>query len=139
MSVYPVEFLVDRLFDELSNTTKANANTKSKLSLPRPIVAVVNKKTLVKNFRQMCQQMNRSELDVQKFFSDELLKKTSVDSKGGLLIWGMFRQPGIEKITKRYITQFIICKECNASKTELIKEHRVLYLKCHKCLSKKAL
>lgn len=136
MSVYSTEFLVDRLYDEIS---KADSDSKNRLSLARPEVTTVNKKTVVNNFREMCKKMSRDEIEVQMFFSEELLKKTSIDSKGGLVIWGLFRQKGIEKITRRYINQFILCKECGASQTKLEKQDRILYMECSKCHSKKAI
>ena len=132
--IYSTEFLVTRLYDEL-NSNKSKAN---KLILSRPEVVILNKKTFVKNFCDMCKMLNRSEIEVQQYFSDELMKKTSIDSKGGLVVWGIFRQRAIESIIKNYIQYYVTCKECGSSSTNLIKESRISYLACDKCLSKKA-
>jgi translation initiation factor 2 subunit 2 len=72
------------------------------------------------------------------FFEKELQTSVSINQDGGLVITGMFKQPGLLKIFTNYIKEYVTCKECNSCDTEIIKENRITYLKCNKCLSKKA-
>jgi len=137
MTTYEVSFLVDRLYTELEK--KEQFQNKSKLSLVRPDVIYANRKTFIRNYKEICNRLRRKSEDVQKFFNDELCAKTSIDSKGMLIISGRFRQNGIQNIVSNYIKMYVLCKECNASDTNLIKENRILFLDCKKCLSKKAI
>jgi translation initiation factor 2 subunit 2 len=134
--VYETSELIDRMYDELNN--QINITESSKLILSRPEVSRENKKTAVNNFSNICLKLNRNHLEVQKFFEDELLKKTSIDSKGSLIVCGMFRPIQIESILMNYIKEFVVCKECKCTDTKLYKECRVVYLECNKCKSKKA-
>lgn len=133
--VYEVDFLVDRLYAELDK----NRESTSKLILVRPDVLSMNRKTFIKNYREICRRLKREELEVQRFFEEELMKKTSIDSKGCLVVCGMFKAKGIQHILTNYIKQYILCKECNGTDTQLSKENRIVYMICKTCLSKKAL
>ena len=136
MTDYTTDDLVDRLYDQLNKNEIPKSN---KLMMERPDVSFLNKKTYVKNFTLICENLKRNILDVKRYFEDEVCKKTSIDASGTLLIDGRFRPKEIEKILLNYLTFYVFCKECNSSKTELIKKDRITFLKCNKCLSEKAL
>lgn len=137
VNTYDTIYLIDRLYEQLNQNSELS--NKKKISLVRPEVSSANKKTYIKNFKEMCQRLNREMSEVQKFFEDELIAKSSIDAKGALIISGMFKQNGIQKILLNYIKQFVICKECGNGETALLKENRILFLDCKKCLSKKAI
>ncbi len=136
MTDYDYKVFVDRLYDKLE---LFKDGTSKKLSLPKPVVNIANKKTVVANFRILCTKLNRDELEVSKFIEQELSTQSSVDGTGGLKLSGIFRLMGIQKIIARYIESFIHCKECNGYATDLLKENRITYVKCKICLSKKAI
>lgn len=128
--------LLDRLYDELAKKTTPSNN---KLTIDAPIVACANKRTYVSNFAIICNKLNRKESDILQYFTEELNTAISIDQNGCLIICGIFKQAGIQKIFGNYIKEYIICKECHSYNTELIKENRITFLSCNKCLSKKAL
>ncbi|QKF93648.1 eukaryotic translation initiation factor eIF-2 beta [Fadolivirus algeromassiliense] len=134
MELYTTEYLVNRLYTELSDHTSSS----KKLSLEKPEISSVNKKTYISNFKSLCTKLNRDTNDVKMFFEKELQTSVSINQDGGLVITGMFKQPGLLKIFTNYIKEYVTCKECNSCDTEIIKENRITYLKCNKCLSKKA-
>ena len=136
INVYDTEYLIERLYSQLNQNSVLAKNTK--ISLVRPEVSSANKKTYINNFKEMCIRLKRDMSDVQHFFNEELQTKSSIDAKGILIISGMFKQNGIQKILMSYIKQFVVCKECGNGETALLKENRILFLDCKKCLSKKA-
>ena len=134
--VYEIDYLLDRMYDQLNK--QKNIAESTKLVLSKPEVLCENKKTFIKRFDETCLKLSRTVDEVKKFFEDELLKKSSIDGKGNLIICGMFRQKQIQSILMSYIKQCVMCKECNSTDTKIYKEDRVLYLECNKCKSKKA-
>lgn len=134
MEPYTSTFLISRLYEELS--TQQNSN--KKISLQKPDISSANKKTYISNFRSLCSKLHRDEHEVKIFFEKELLTTTSLNVDGCLIITGVFRQPGLLKIFTNYIKEYVTCKECNSCDTEIIKENRIMFLKCNRCLSKKA-
>ncbi len=136
-STYSVEYLTDRAYETLSEYKCINSN--NKLCINRPEVSRVNKKTLFTNFSKICLSLNRDRLDLQKFFEEELLTNTSVDSNGVLILNGNYKSSGIQKVLLSYLDTYVVCKECGCYDTNYAKESRILFLNCKKCLSKRAL
>lgn len=134
MEEYNNKFLVDRLYIELGKYTN---NTK-KLTLEKPEISSANKKTFIANFKNICEKMNRKIDDVRAFFESELCTTVTLNSDGALVIIGVYKQQGIMKVLDGYIKKYVTCKECSSCDTEIIKENRLVFLKCKKCLSKKA-
>lgn len=132
---YSTDKLMDRLYDQLAEHRIRNA----KLTVCRPKVSSANRRTFVQNFDTMCEKLNRPVLDVRKFFEAELNAVTTIDGNGNLVITGFFKQNGIEKILSNYIKQYILCSECKSADTTIFKENRITFIKCGRCLSKKAI
>lgn len=135
MEPYTTDFLIDKLYTELNNNLSANKS----LTLERLDISCANKKTAISNFRSICAKLNREEYEVKTYFEKELLATITINSDGCLIITGMFKQPGIYKVLNNYIKEFVTCKECNSCDTKIIKENRVMFMVCNRCLSKKAL
>ena len=138
VNTYDTFFLLDRVYEELSKNEKIS--NKSKMVLTRPVVSRANRKTFISNFREICSILKREEQEVQKFFDEELNKKSSIDSNGVLVVQSSsFQQNGIQNVLKNYIKNYVVCKECFSNDTKLVKENRILFLDCATCKSKKAI
>lgn len=131
---YTIPYLVDRLYAELKNYNSTN----KKLTLNKPDIKSANKRTFITNFKAICAKLNRNSDDVKSYFEKELCTQISINQDGGLVITGVFKQMGIMKVLDSYIKEYVTCKECKSCDTEIIKENRITFLKCNKCLSKKA-
>lgn len=135
MEQYSIDYLVDKLYIDLNNCTSPN----KKIAIERPIITSANKRTFFSNFRAICNKINRKEEDVRLFFEKELNTDVNINQEGCLVITGLFKLQGMTKILSNYIKDFCMCKECNCCDTELIKENRLTFISCNKCLSKKTL
>jgi|AntRauTorckE6833_2_1112554.scaffolds.fasta_scaffold14771_2 translation initiation factor 2 subunit 2 len=137
-NTYNTYDLLDKVYDELEKNEKVK--NRSKMVLTRPEVSRANRKTFVVNFREICKKLNRTEMELQKFFDDELRKKSSIDVNGVLIIQASsFQQNAIQSILVSYIKNYVLCKECSSNDTKLLKENRILFLECNICKSKKAI
>jgi translation initiation factor 2 subunit 2 len=137
MELYKLENLIDRLYDNLDkkNISKSNKG----LILQQPIVNYANRKTSFINFSLICESLKRNILDIKKYFEEEMCIKSTINSNGVLLIEGRFRSKNIEKVLGNYLNVYVFCKECRSSNTILFKQDRVLFIKCNKCKSEKAI
>ncbi|CAH6421160.1 Translation initiation factor IF2/IF5 [uncultured virus] len=138
-NTYEIEFLVNKLYNELDANKTENKTENKKLIIPRPEVVVANKKTCIQNFGKICEKLNRKMSDVQAFFDTELRIKSSINSEDRLIIPGIFRLSGIQNILINYIKNFLECKECGATNTFINKENRINFIKCNICLSQKSI
>lgn len=132
--MYSGKELLDRLYTELANRTNGAVMT-----IPKPEVSSANKKSFIANFRTICNKLNRPEQEVKKYFIDELKTDISISQSGALIITGRYELRQITKMFSNYIKEYITCKECSSCNTEIIKENRITFIVCKKCLAKKAL
>ena len=133
MTPYNTEELIDKFYNELELKTGKVV----KLSVDRPVIKCLNKKTFLSNFRTICKQLKRDESSILKFFSEELRTIISIDQNGGMVIDKLFKQNGIEKVLNSYIKEYVICSECKFGDTIIKKENRITFIECQKCFSKK--
>jgi translation initiation factor 2 subunit 2 len=134
---YTTDELIERLYEDLDSRNSAKTN--QKLIMERPILVPQNRKSCFTNFRSVCKNMFRDELDVKRYIDEELCCSSSIDSNGVMVIDGKFRSKNLEKPIINYLNTYVICRECGSNKTELIKKDRIQFLKCKKCLSEKAI
>ena len=132
---YTLDFMLDKAYTDL----KEISNQSNKLSIDKPEVIFMNRKTMITNFVAICKQLHRQTTEVQNYFDTELAVKSSVDQNGSLVITGRFKTAGIIKVVANYIKDYVSCKECASCDTSLNKENRILYINCNKCKSKKSL
>ncbi|ARF11579.1 translation initiation factor 2 subunit beta [Klosneuvirus KNV1] len=135
MNTYSDTFLIDKLYAEIDTI---GSNSK-KIAIDKPEVSSANKRTFLKNFRSICLKLNRDEEDVRSFFEKELKTTVTISQDGALVITGMYKQNGIMTILTNYIKEFVMCKQCSSCDTNLIKDKKILFLNCNKCLSKHAI
>lgn len=131
--LYSEDYLIDRVYNELN---KLNRND-NKLKLSKPMIKNENKKTFFLNFRELCLKLSRNELDIQKFISDELSSKSSIDVNGVLILHGIYKYATIQNNIEKFIMSYVLCTECKSHNTIVLKEKSASYLLCNSCKSKK--
>lgn len=132
-NTYPIDVLTNRLYSDLSRM-----RNNKKFTIDIPSVTSANRRTFVANYRTICEQLKRDEEDIKTYFKTELRTDITIDQKGVMIITAMLKQNNIQKIFDNYIKQYVACDECHGCDTTLVKENRILYIKCNNCLCKKA-
>jgi translation initiation factor 2 subunit 2 len=100
--------------------------------IPRPLVAIAGKRSLIKNFSELAKLMRRDPHHMAKFLFKELAVPGTIEGDS-LILQGKF---GTELIAKRlddYTKEFIICNECTKPDTDLHKQDKLWFLKCQAC------
>lgn len=138
MANYTTTFLIDKLYSELDEINSHDLKSQ-KLILSRPIIKSANKRTFISNFKEICKSLNRNIDEVKIYFEKELATTVTINQDGGLVITGLYKQNGVMKVMESYIQTYVICKECKAYNTDMVKENRITFMKCNICYSKKAL
>ena len=99
-----------------------------------PDVVVVNegRKTIIMNFSEIAQKLNREANHLIKFLTRELA--TSANQDGNRVIFqGRFISSLLNRRIDLYAKEFVICHECTRPDTHLIKEDRIMMVKCDAC------
>ncbi len=108
---------------------------KERFEIPRVKGHIEGNKTIITNFLQICNVLHREPQQLVKYLQRELATPAVLKDKR--LVFGRKVNSALlnEKIEK-YAKDFVICKECNRPDTQLIKEDRVLFIKCTACGAK---
>lgn len=103
---------------------------------PLDVVAEGNR-TLLRNFAEVCDAIQRKPEHVVKFLTRELATKANLDGKR-LFLMGKFNYNLVNARLQAYVKEFVICPACGRHETELSKDDRITMMKCNACGSKSA-
>ncbi|MDH7593756.1 MAG: translation initiation factor IF-2 subunit beta [Methanomicrobiales archaeon] len=123
-------------YEELLKKAYANiteiGSSHKRLEFPEAKVFVEGKTTVLENFSEIIDVVNRSPDHLMKYLLSEL--GTAGKIEGGRAIFnGKFEKTYINALVKNYIKDYVICSECGSPDTHLVKDERVLILKCDAC------
>lgn len=107
----------------------------SRFEIPKAKGHIQGNKTVISNFQQIVDKLGRPLEQLLKFLQRELATPAVMD--GPRLVLG--RKISSEIINKKvelYCKDFLICHECNKPDTKIIKDGRVMLLKCMACGAK---
>lgn len=94
-------------------------------------------RTIIQNFKDISDTLNRDPNHVLKYLSRELA--TRGNYQGGRAIFiGKFTDYLINALVKRYLEKYVICPVCERPDTRLLKEGKFLFLKCDACGAKES-
>ena len=128
-----------KTYEELVGRAQAQLPKKMKVKerfeIPKIEWRREGNKTIIINFLQIASILHRAPKQILKYLQRELATPGSVD--GQRLILGRKINSNLitEKII-RYVTDFVLCKDCKRPDTQLVKEERILMLKCTACGAK---
>ena len=104
----------------------------SRFEIPKSDSFTMGNRTVVKNFQEIAQKMNRSADHVMKFLSGELATSGNFESRGAVF-QGRFSNHQINEKIERYANTYVLCHECGKPDTRLMKEGRIVFLQCEAC------
>jgi len=106
---------------------------KSRFKPPVVVSFCQGNRTVIKNFKEICETLRRDENFVAKYFSKELA--VPVKTEGGILILqGKFDEKSLNERLDYFIKKYVICKECKQPDTKLESEGRgVVVMVCEAC------
>ncbi|MDP3917021.1 MAG: translation initiation factor IF-2 subunit beta [Nanoarchaeota archaeon] len=107
----------------------------SRFEIPAVKGHIQGNKTVVSNFQQIVDKLGRPLEQLLKFLQRELATPAVMD--GPRLVLG--RKLSSEIINKKimlYCKDFVICNECKKPDTKIIKDGRIMLLKCTACGAK---
>jgi len=110
--------------------------TGERFEVPKVKGHVEGTKTIITNFSQICDTLRRDKEHVTKFLYKELATPGVIDGERLILNRKLTSVKINEKIAE-YANEFVICSECKKPDTELIKENRLMFIKCLACGAKK--
>jgi len=108
------------------------ATDAKRFAIPQLRVFIEGRTTVFDNFGEIADVLNRNPEHILKFLLREL--GTAGKAEGSRVIFqGRFSQEMITNLIDDYVSEYVICSECNRPDTHLTKSDRTVMLKCDAC------
>lgn len=105
---------------------------KERFELPKAKRYKEGSKTVIKNFVDVADAINRDPQHILKYLLKSLGTAGVLDGKRAIL-QGVFDEDEVNREIENYVETYVICRECKRPDTRLVKEGRILFLKCEAC------
>lgn len=111
---------------------------RERLELPRLYITTVGMRTIISNFKEVADALNRDPQHVLKFLTREMATAATFhDSRA--IFQGKFQRDSFERLLQRYLEGYVICPVCKRPDTRVIKEKRLSFLVCNACGAKSSI
>lgn len=128
---YDYETLLRRARSQLPEIT----SKRERLELPKLHYSVVGMRTIIHNFNEIAEVLNRDPQHIMKFLTGELATAATTQDLR-VIFQGKFPRETLEKLLQRYMETFVVCPVCKRPDTKIVKEKRLSFLLCEACGAK---
>jgi len=128
---YDYETLLKRARSQLPETV----SKRERLEIPKLQYAVVGTRTIIHNFNEIAEVLNRDPRHLLKFLTGELAT-AALMQESRVIFQGKFPRETLERLLQRYMETFVTCPVCKRPDTKIVKEKRLSFLVCMACGAK---
>ncbi len=125
----------EELLERALKMLPENVVKRERFEIPKVSLQREGTKTIIKNFSSIAKALNRNEEHIFKYLVRSLGTAGVIES-GRLVLQGKFTEEEVQKEVEDYVKTYVLCKECGAPDTELVREERILFVKCLACGAK---
>src|SRR3990172_12331092 len=111
---------------------------RERLELPRLYVSMVGMRTIIANFKEISDVLDRDPQHILKFLTREMATAATYHD-GRAIFQGKFRQDSFGRLLQRYMESFVVCPVCKRPDTKVVKEKRLAFLVCNACGARSAI
>ena len=136
---YLIRFLFHNVdeqnYTDLLKKVKSSVQKREEMKrfqIPKPETITEGKLTIIKNFRDIVDVINRDESHIYKYLIKQFGLSGDV-ADGRLIFKGKPPEGSIEKAFQEYLRIYVQCYECGNFDTEMIRENRNELIRCKAC------
>jgi len=126
--------MLERAYAELPQQVA----TYERFTLPRPDVRRAGRRTLIRNFKEICDELRREPEHVLKFLSGEMATLTTFDGVR-VVLQGRFGYDTVRNLLEIYTEKYVVCPVCKRPDTRVVREKRLWFLQCEACGAKSSI
>jgi translation initiation factor 2 subunit 2 len=109
-----------------------------RLELPRIMTQTVGMRTIINNFKDIADALDRDPQHVLKFLTREMATAATFHDNRAIF-QGKFQRDSFERLLQRYLEGYVICPVCKRPDTRIVKEKRLSFLVCNACGAKSSI
>lgn len=133
-----MEYDYEKLLKRLRSQIPEVASKRERLELPRLVHSVIGIRTIIHNFKELAEALNRDPRHLLKFLTREMATAATMQ-ESRVIFKGKFSRETFERLLQRYMEQFVICPVCKSPDTKIVKEKRLSFLVCEACGAKSSI
>src|SRR5207245_6130794 len=122
----------DGLLDRALSTITQSTGTGERFELPIAMVQIIGARTIVNNFADVSDRLNRDPHHVLKYLAKEMATAGSFEGGKGYF-QGKFSRETINRLVAAYTNRFVICPVCKRPDTKVERKERLSFLVCEAC------
>jgi translation initiation factor 2 subunit 2 len=111
---------------------------RKRFEVPKPRSITIGMKTFIRNFKDICDALNRDPHHLLRYLSREMATAGTL-SGSRAVFQGRFRYDTIERLVQHYTVVFVTCPVCKRPDTKIVKEKRLSFMVCEACGAKSSL
>jgi translation initiation factor 2 subunit 2 len=127
-----MEFDYKKLLNDASGVLSSKTQTEERLKVPEPEIIYEGKATIIRNFLDIIDMLNRNPEDLVKYLTKEFGIGASINGRR-LVINRKLRQEDIKEKLNAYMATYVLCYECSSPDTTIEKVGRTYLLVCKAC------
>lgn len=122
----------DEMLKKARKEMPESVRTRERFEVPQIKGHIQGNKTVITNFVQIANKLQRSVEHLQKYVLKELAAPGTLRNNV-LTIGSKIPAARINEKIRQYANEFVICGSCGKPDTKLEKEDQLMYLKCTAC------
>ncbi|TRO46214.1 translation initiation factor IF-2 subunit beta [Candidatus Bathyarchaeota archaeon] len=111
---------------------------RERLELPPLYITTVGMRTIISNFKEVADVLNRDPQHILKFLTREMATAATFHESRAVF-QGKFKRDSFERLLQRYMESFVTCPVCKRPDTKIMKEKRLSFLLCNACGAKSSI
>ncbi|MEM0140071.1 MAG: translation initiation factor IF-2 subunit beta [Ferroplasma sp.] len=127
-----MEFDYNKLLNDASGVLSSKNRTEDRLKVPNPEIIYEGKSTIIRNFMDIVDMLNRNPDDVVKYLTKEFGIGANISGRR-LIINRKLSEPAIRDKLNSYMSMYVLCYECSSPDTTIEKVGRTYLLVCKAC------
>ncbi len=127
-SAFDYDKLLDRAFAGITQPGSSG----ERFELPIASVSVIGARTIVHNFAEVSDKLDREPTQILKYLAKEMATAGSFEGGKGYF-QGKFSRDTINRLIGAYSNRFVICPVCHRPDTKVVRQDRLSFLVCEAC------
>lgn len=124
----PYEKLLDRALESVPKVVLE----RSRFKVSPADAVVAGSQTVIRNFKSLAGELNRAPEHMAKYLWRELGVAGAL-KENQLFLQGKFTAETINERIRRYVEEFVLCRECKKPDTKLEKLGAAMIIRCEAC------
>lgn len=127
----------DELLERASKNMPERTEEATRFEVPKVKGHIEGNKTVISNFKQMADALGRSAEHLLKYVLKELATPGELRKDAAIMGTKISASRVNEKI-EQYVKDFVLCPACKKPDTKLVKEAKIMFIKCSACGAKQS-